>query len=320
MIDRRRTVIALAGAIAAAPFAAAAQQRTGAAMPIILQVGPSAGVAREGFRHGLDELGYVAGKSVDFVNLLSDRREDIASSLFAHKIDLIFALGPAAVGASARATKTLPIIAIDLESDPVGEGLVAEIARPGGNITGAFLDHPALTETWLELVRAIVPQASRIAVHWDPTTGPALLRAIESAARSVAIRTGIFAAPGPDYISTFRDMAKTEPQALVLLSSPLIFYHRLRLAELARQARLPTIAMFKAFAVAGGLIACGPDAFEVTRRSASQADKILKGQRPSDIPIDVPARYELVINMKTAAMLGVPMPLSLLARADRILE
>ncbi|MGH6961139.1 MAG: ABC transporter substrate-binding protein, partial [Dongiaceae bacterium] len=193
-------------------------------------------------------------------------------------------------------------------------------ARPGGNITGAFLDQPALTRTWLELVRAIVPQASRIAVLWDPTTGPALLRAIESAARSLAIQTRTFAAPGPDYVATFRDMAKTEPQALVLLSSPLIFYHRLRLAELASQARLPTIAMFKAFAAAGGLIACGPDPFEIARRSASQAHRILKGQRPGDIPIDVQARFELVINVKTAAMLGVPMPLSLLSRADQVIE
>ncbi len=202
-----------------------------------------------------------------------------------------------------------------MESDPVREGFVASFARPGGNVTGSFVDQPALTGKCLELIREVVPRTSRVAVLWDPATGSAQLDAIQTSARSFAIEIHVF-----DYDVVFLDLAKAEPQALVLLSSPRMFGQRARLEELASKARLPTITMFKAFSEVGGLLSYGPDPVEIARRCASLADKILKGQKPGDIPIDVPTRFELVINVKTAAALGVSIPALLLSRADQVID
>ncbi len=318
---RSRFVIGLALFAGAAPIQGEAQQRIAAPTTTVLiaAANPRSPTA-ESFRRGLQELGYIDGKNISFERLATEQPTEVAAVLNRQKIDLIFATGPAAVSAAARATRTIPIVALDLESDPVREGWVGAFGRPGGNVTGAFLDQPALTGKWLELLREILPRASHVAVLRHPDAGPAQRQAIENEARKLAIQVHLFEATGPDYDPIFAELTKAQPQALVLLSSPRMNMNGGRLAQAAANARIPTIAMFKAFVEDGGLMSYGPDPVEIGRRCAIQADKILKGQRVGDIPVEAPTRIELVMNIKTAAALGVSIPPFLLSRADQIID
>jgi putative ABC transport system substrate-binding protein len=198
---------------------------------------------------------------------------------------------------------------------------VASIARPGGNVTGLFLNLPDLTGKWLELIKEVVPAPRRIAVLWDATTSPLQLRAINRAAQSAMVELRILEVRRPtEYADVLKAAMKDKPQALIQLSSPSIRQASPVLAELTRKSRLPAISMFRLFPEAGGLMAYGPDLPAFFARSASYVDKILNGARPADLPVEQPTKFELVINLKTARALGLTIPQSILVRADQVIQ
>jgi ABC-type uncharacterized transport system substrate-binding protein len=316
----RRDVIALIGGAAVAwPLAARSQQRSGTSPAIILVVQVVPGLlAHQRLRRGLQELGYKDERDFS-IEMYSGELPKLATELARRRIDVIFANGPQGVFAAHLGTRTVPTIALDLETEPSAAGLIESYARPGGNLTGFFLDQPALVGKWLQIIGEALPGASHIAVLWDPSVPPTQLRAIEGASQAIGLKLHAFEMK-PELDRTFSDIAQVDPNALVILSSPLVVQHRQEIADLAAKARLPSITMFRVYAEAGGLIAYGPDPAALGQRAASYVDKILKGTKPADIPVEQPTTFELVINLKTAKALGLTIPPSLLARADEVIE
>jgi putative ABC transport system substrate-binding protein len=245
----------------------------------------------------------------------------MAFDLVARKVDLIAAISPAAVRAAQAATSVIPIVASDLESDPVASGFIASVARPGSNITGTFLDFPDFSKKWLEALKEAVPQVSRIAVFWDPGTGQVQVRAVEAAARTLKLDLAILEVHGrPDIEATFQSAARQGAGALLMLSSPLIGSTTKLLADLAAKHKLPAITLFTDFARDGGLMAYGPNLLSFFRQQGVMAAKILQGAKPAEMPIETPTKFEFVLNLKTAALLGLTVPPSILLRADEVIE
>ncbi len=320
----RRRVIGLGLGFCALPFVAKGQQRLDSSRPSILIVSLIAlpgtrPFTSTAFRRALRDLGHFEGQNIS-VDFYTGALSELAADLIKRKPSLIFATGPVHVRAARQATRTIPIVALDLETDPVGDGFAQSFARPGGNLTGLFLDQPGLTGKWLELLREVVPGITRVAVLWDSSVGNAQLQAIRRAAENLGIQLRAIDTNGISFEDAFGALAKLEARALVLLSSPRVNQNRDRLAALALAAGLPTISLFGNFAAAGGLMAYGPDLAAMAERGATLADKILKGHKPGDIPIELPARFELVINLGTARKLGVAIPPALLSRADQVIE
>jgi putative ABC transport system substrate-binding protein len=322
VMDRRTFLGVLA--LLSAPLAAGAQPAGKAYRIGVLSTQSPSPRYREAFQQGLRDLGRVEGKNLTVEYRSAEGRADRLPGLAAELIhlDLIFAIGPAAVRAAKSATGKIPIVAIDLESDPVEAGFVASRARPGGNITGIFLDQPELSGKWLQFLREAAPQMSTVAVLWDsanPT--PAQLNAIEGAARVLGVRLQAIEVRGPgDFEIAFRAATKSRAGGGVLLSSPIFSIGSARLADLAAKSRLPTISPFKEFAAEGGLMAYGPNLIDLFRRSAALIDVILKGAKPAETPVQRLATFDLVINMKTAKTLGLTIPQSLLLRADQVIQ
>jgi putative ABC transport system substrate-binding protein len=235
-------------------------------------------------------------------------------------MNVILALGPAQIRAARKATRTIPIVALDLESDPVATGLVDSIARPGGNLTWVFLDLPELASKWVELVKEAVPGLSRAIVLWDPASGPSQLTAVEVAARSSAVEVRVLQMRGLGSLDIISRAIKERPGAMIVLSAPVLSHGSARLAAIAVKHRLPAISPFRAFAEAGGLMAYGPDLSEMYQRLGTYVRKILTGSRPAVLPVERPSRFQLVVNLKTATALGLTMPRSLLLRADEVIR
>jgi putative ABC transport system substrate-binding protein len=321
MIARRPVIGALASAVLAAPFAAGAQSRAGASSPAtILVVGATpASLAVQGLHKGLMELGYVEGRDVS-MPFFDGELVVLLPELERRRVDVLFAIASKAVIAARRATRTVPIIAVDLETEPVTEGLIRSFARPGGNLTGFFLDQSTLAAKWLQLIVETVPGASRLAVLRDLNLASAPWWAIEAAARNMKVELRGFAMDVPTLEGVFADIAEFSPNMLVILSSPLVVVKRTEMAALALKARLPSIALFRVYAEAGGLMSYGPDPYVMGGQAAIYMDKILKGAKPADLPVQQPTRFELVINLKTARALGLTMPPLLLAQADEVIE
>ena len=276
------------------------------------------------FRQGLRETGYVEGQNIAIewhdARGSQDRLPALAAELVRLKVETIFAVGPQALKEAQNTTRAIPIVAIDLESDPVEGGYVANLARPGGNVTGVFLDLPELMGKWLGLVRDIRP-ASRVAALWDPTTAAPQVKAIEAAAKSMALRLEIFQIrEAKDLDKTFGAVKRARVNAIVVLSSPLMLVSSRRISDFARTNRLPAISMFRAFPLAGGLMSYGPVFPDAWQRLGIQVSKILGGMKPADLPVERPSRFELVINLKTAKALGLTIPPSLLLLADHVIE
>lgn len=276
------------------------------------------------FKQGLRQTGYVEGRNVEIAWQDARGRHDqlphLAAELVRVKVDAIFAVGPQALKVAQNATKAIPIVAIDLESDPVEGGFVANLARPGGNITGVFLDLPELMGKWLELMRDLTP-APHVAVLWDPTTGVFQMRAIEAAARSMGLRLEVLPIREPkDFEDAFRIAMTHRVNSIVVISSPLMLVSSKRIADFARTNRLPAVSMFRAFPMAGGLTSYGPAFPEAWQRNGIQVGKILEGAKPANLPVERPSRFELVINLKTARAIGLTIPPSVRLRADEVIE
>jgi putative ABC transport system substrate-binding protein len=229
--------------------------------------------------------------------------------------------GPPVLQVARKAGGAVPIVAIDLESDPVASGYAASLAHPGGNITGVFMDFPDFTAKWLELLLESSSKLSRVAILWDPITGPVQLEAVKNAAARMKIEVEILQSrSASDFEAAFSTASQLAAGAMVILSSPLISPNLEILAELALRHRLPAVTLFPDFARAGGLLAYGPNLLELFRLLGHISGKILQGAKPADLPIERPTKFELVLNMRTAKVLGLTIATGLLVRADEVIE
>jgi putative tryptophan/tyrosine transport system substrate-binding protein len=300
-------------------------------MPVIgsLIISPAAdeGTLRAlaAFRRGLAEAGYVEGKNLAieyrFANFRPELIPELAANLVRLNTQVIFAGAPEAVAAVRNATTSIPIVAIDLESDPVAKGYVKSLARPGGNMTGMFLDIPELSGKQVGLLKEIVPRLSRIAIFGIPGLNAAQFAATETAARALALEAEVMEVRVANDFERALEAARTKhAEAGVLLSSPLVFVSSRQIGELAMAKRFPLISLFGEFPKAGGFIAYGPNLGDLFRRCGDYVAKILHGARPSDLPLQRPERFDLVINLKTAQALGISVPAVLLATADEVIE
>jgi putative ABC transport system substrate-binding protein len=281
------------------------------------------------FKEGLRELGYVEGQSVVFEYRSAEGRierfPDLAANLVRLRVDLIAALSNAAAHAACRATTTIPIVSFNL-GDPVGEGLVASLARPGGNVTGFTIFAPELVPKGLSLLNQTVPKASSVAALWSPgslseRTAADMLQNAEAAARTLGVEMPLVQVRGAgDLESAFATMTASRAEALLVLPCPLSNAERQRIADLAIRHRLPSMAWTREFVEAGCLLAYGSNLVESWRRGATYADKLLRGAKPAELPIHQPTKFELVINARTAKLLGVTLPPSVLTLADEVIE
>jgi ABC-type uncharacterized transport system substrate-binding protein len=280
----------------------------------------------EGFFQGLRELGYVEGQNVLFEGRWygehTDRLPALAIELVQLKVDVIVAGATPAPEAAQRATSTIPIV-FTSHPDPVGSGLVSSLARPGRNVTGLSSLTRELVGKQLQLLKEALPGISRVAVLSNPTvpSNALLAKEAEVAARSLKVQLHVLEARAPsNFANAFSAMRKDRTGALIVLISSMFFAERSRIAELAAQSRLPSLSASKEWAEAGGLMTYGTSARESWRRAATYVDKILKGAKPGDLPVEQPTKFELVINLKTAKALGLTIPQSLLLRADEIIQ
>ena len=317
---RREFISAMAGATAW-PLAARAQQ---SAMPVIGYLSEVPNVARlnAAFLRGMAELGYVEGKN--FATEYRFNPESLpqaATDLVRRNVNAIFAAAPAAVVAVSKATTSIPVVGIDLESDTVANGYVKSLARPDGNITGMFLDIPELSGKQLVLLKEIVPRLSRIAIFGIPGLNALQFAATETAARAVGVEAEILEVRVPDDLHGAMEAARARHvEAGILLSSPLVFTSSKLIGELALAERLPLISLFEEFPKSGGLMAYGPNVSEMFRRCGEYVGKVLHGAKPSELPIQRPERFDLVINLKSAEALGLDMPAQLQQLADEVIE
>src|SRR5215510_3116040 len=310
----------------AAPLAAGAQQTT-KVTPIGYLSGPSlsANAARiEAFRLGLRELSYVEGKNIVIEWRSADGKVDRLSALAAElvglKVAVIVTSGGALTRRAKEATSTIPIVMTN-DPDPVGDGFVASLARPGGNITGLSTFVPELSGKRLEILREVVPELSRVAVLGSSgATGYAqTLREIEPAAKAFKMQLQFLdVLHAKDIETAFRAASKGRAQGVLTLNSAILGSQRAQIAELAVEKRLPVMYHLSDFVEVGGLMSYGVNIPDLSRRAATYVDKILKGAKPGDIPVEQPTKFELVINLKTAKALGLTIPQSLLLRADQV--
>ena len=281
----------------------------------------------EGFLQGLREHGYLEGQNIVIEYRFSadrnDRLPELAAELVALKVDLIVASGSPASFAAKQVTNTIPIVMGSLNADPVATGLIASLARPGGNITGITEMAPQLSGKRLQLLKETVPNLSRVAVFWNPLNpayGP-ILKDLEAAAQTMGVGLQRLEVRVPeDFEGAFEAATRQRAGALVAPGDPLVTNRPRMFADLALKYRLPTIVENKEMAIAGALLSLGPNIVDSYRRSATHVDKILKGAKPGDLPMEQPTKFDLFINLKTARALGLTIPPSLLGRADEVIQ
>jgi putative ABC transport system substrate-binding protein len=324
---RREFIAGFSGAAVAWPVLARAQQK----MPVIGFLGNDPGApAMAAFNQGLRELGYTEGRNIlieyRWAEGKPERFPALAAELVALKVDVIMSAG-GTLGALAakRATTALPIV-FGAAGNPVAEGLVTSLARPGSNVTGLSTFTTELVGKWMGLLKHAVPGVSRIALLFKPDSMPhdakeIMLKEADVSARALEIQLQVVEAQGPaDFERAFSEMSAKDAGALVVLSTPAFEIEPQRIVDLAAQNRLPTVYSAKRYVDLGGLMSYGPNFPDLNRRAAVYVDKILKGAKPSDLPVEQPTKFELVINMKTANSLGLTVPPTLLAQADEVIE
>ncbi len=330
-MKRREFITALGGAAAVWPFAARAQQQPARyrighlAIAAPTDTPPPPPANWDAFVEGLREAGYIEGRNIAFEHRSAHDQPELfpklALELASLKVDVIFARGTWALVAAKNATRTIPIVGIDLEIDPVEAGLVENIARPGGNLTGLFLDLSELSGKHLQILKEIIPGTSRVAVLGNPDINAAQIRELELVAQSLAMQIRVVGMRNAADLDGAFDTAKNwRADALIVLSNPLSLAYRTRIADVASKAGLPTIYLYRAHVGAGGLLSYGPDLPDMFRRCGDYAGRILAGTKPADLPVARPARFELVVNLKTAKALGITIPEIVLVHADEVIE
>jgi putative ABC transport system substrate-binding protein len=281
----------------------------------------------DGFREGLRNLGYVEGHNVAiewrYAQTQLDRLTRLAAELVRLKVDVIFAGGPVVLDAVMRATNTIPIVVVCC-SDAVREGWAQTLARPGGNITGLTVTFPEIGTKRLQLLKEVVPGLSRVAVLVEPSEIPNwanFLQAMESGARELRVQLQVLEVRGSnDFDGAFKRARQGRAEGVLTFDTAKLLFHQPRLSGLAAKGQLPSVGEFRSFAEAGFLLTYGADLNDLTRRAAIYVDKVLKGAKPGDLPVEQPTKFELVINLKTAKALGLTIPPSLLLRADEVIQ
>ena len=324
---RRRRFLIAAGTLLVAPLAAGAQQagkvwRIG----VLLTLTAPAEDPPQAFRQRLRDLGYVEGRNLTiewrYAEGRSDRLPDLAAELVRLGVDIIVADITPAIRAAMRAAPTIPIV-MSLPADVVGSGLVSSLARPGGNVTGMSLMLPEISVKQLQVLKELLPKLSRVAVLWEPSMPwhKEMLKEVAAAAQSLGLEPVPIAAQDPgEFEDVFAAMTKARVEAVLVAGSAVTNTHWARLLDPASRNRLPMIFLIKDPVLAGGLISYGMNNSEMFRRAADFVDKILKGAKPGDLPVEQPTKFELVVNRKTAKALGIKIPPSILLRADRVIE
>ena len=334
MMVRRAFISGIALTLLVAPLAVGAQPagkvpRIGI-LALFRPEHPQARELSDAFRQGLRELGYVEGQNI-IIEYRSaqgrlERLPDLFAELVSLNVELILSLGgtPAARAAK-QANITIPIVAPGM-ADPVSDGLIASLAHPGGNVTGSTFLGPGLVPKRVELLKEAFPGISRVAALWHPgayseRTMRDMLKETELAAQTLRVQLQLLEARGPnDFDRAFSAMIREHAGALIVLPSVMFYEEHKRIVDLATKNRLPAVFAFREAVAAGGLMAYGANLPDLFRRAATQVDKILKGTKPADLPVEQPTKVELVINLKTAKALGVTIPPSLLQRADQVIE
>ena len=331
MVSRRKVVISLGAVILAAPLTSFTQQqpaktpRIGYLQAVVPQNNSSPFL--EDFRQGLRELGYVEGRNMQLEVRWGEgkleRLPALAAELVRLNVDVIVAVNSPSVMAAKQATRTIPIV-MPVSSDPVGDGLVESLAHPGGNITGLSMMAPELGAKRLQLLKEVFPKLFRpVAVLWNPDYVGMAARFRQTQGAAPAVGMGVRSVEVRDSRELERaleTMDRERPDALVLLVDPLTLSERLRIVEFAAKEQLPAIYEVSQFVEAGGLMSYGPNVDDLVRRAATYVDKILKGAKPAELPIEQPAKFELVINLKSAKALGITIPQSVLLQADRVIK
>jgi putative ABC transport system substrate-binding protein len=327
-MERRAFIILFAAATAASLLRARAEQSGKVYRIGLLTAGARSEVPwlQSGIHDGLTDLGWVEGKNLIFESRYADnslvRLPALAAELVSLGVDVIVTIGTLAPIAAKRATLTIPIV-MTSTGDPVGSGLVASLARPGGNVTGLSLMAPELAGKRLELLKEILPGISRVAILWNAANPYSALvfKETASAARALGLELQSLEIRAPADLDGALDAAKAQhADTLITVEDPLTMDHAAKIANFSVDNRLPAISGLKVFTNAGGFVSYGADLNELFRRSASYIDKILKGEKPADIPVEQPTKFELVVNLKTAKALGLTVPPSILARTDEVIE
>jgi len=328
-MNRRHFLVALSLARVVGPVVAEAQAEK---VPRVGYLNPRAATSPPGsgfkaFQDTLRDRGYVEGQNIAIEYRWAEGKEDrlraFAADLVRRRVDVIFAVSSIALRAARNETQTIPIVAADLETDPVASGIAASLARPGGNVTGVFLDQPELYAKCLQLVREMAPKVTRVAVFRDPAMATGGLRAMEAAARALGIQLQVLEVRVADDVdSAFLAARKARAEALIVVQSPslAVAHAERKIADLAVANQLPTMAMFSGFVEAGGLMSYGVNLSDVMGRATLLLDRVLKGAKPSAMPIERPVRFDLAVNLKTAKALGLTIPPSLLLRANQVIE
>jgi len=326
-MKRRTFVVGLAAAIGVLPAALA--QTAGAVPEIVLfYTGPvaSAELRARLIREDLTAAGLVEGKNFSLTMKVArdnDELSRLASELIHPGVAVVLAIGPAALRAAEATSAIIPIVALDLETDPVKTGLAKSLAHPGGNVTGLFFDFPEFSGKLLELLNEARPKLSRVAALWDPTSGPVQMEAAKASAAARNIRLQILEVSNlarlPD---AFAAAEAEQAEGLLVLSSPLFssISGIKPVAELAAAHRLAGVALFPEFAQSGGLMGYGPSVNDLYHQAGGLVAKVLRGEKPAEIPLERPSRYRLTVNLKAARALGLELSPSLLARADEVVE
>ena len=327
MITRRRVVIALGAGAFAAPLASFAQEPAKIARIGFLGAGSASVTASwvEALRTGLRDLGYIEGKNIVIEYRWADgkyeRLADLAGELVRLKVDVLVTHGTSGTRAAKQATTTIPIV-MAISGDAVGTGLVASLARPGGNITGSTAISPELMGKLIELLKETFPRMKRVAVLLNPNNAVSapILKTMEIAARSLKLELQRFEVRSTDKIeSAFSAMVNKKAEAVVIHQDPMLVDNIKTIADLASKERLPSIGFIE-FCEAGGLMAYSVNRVEMFRRAGYFVDRILKGTRPADLPVEQPTKFELVINLKTAKTLGIKFPNSIMVQATKVIE
>jgi putative ABC transport system substrate-binding protein len=318
---RRRLFLSVGGAIAL-PARAQSILRVGFLHPGKVEAG---NVRLTAFAEGLRNKGFVEGKTVAISVRAADfdpgRLAQYAGELIDSKVDVLFVVGTRAIQEARTRTQSLPIVALDLDSDPVAGGFVQSLAHPGGNLTGLFFDFAEFSGKWLEMMGEIIPGLKHVAAVWDPGTGPVQIDAAVAVARTRGVALEVIKVDSPSAMAPgFREAADKKVQAVLILSSPIFGTLARQTADLALANRLPAITMFPEFAQVGGLIAYGTDQTDLFRQGGEFVGKVLGGAKPADLPVERPSRILLAVNMKTAATLGLTIPQVILLRADQVIE
>jgi len=320
------TLIILATLILAPVYLAHAQKQATIPRIGVLQLGAPPNPNLDVFIQGLRELGHIEGKNILIEYRFAEGKEDhlpeLATELVRLKVDAIFTAGTPAIFALKQATKTIPIVFFST-SDPIGTGVVASLAHPGGNITGISALASDLWPKRLELLKEISPKLSRVAMLWNKNNdGMALeAKATQEVARPLGVTLQDRGVKDPNELEVvFAVMTKDRPDAFLALMDPVLNSHRKRILDFLAKNRLPAIFQSRDWVEAGGLISYGPIYSDLYRRAAVQMDKILKGTKPADIPVEQPTKFELVINLKTAQQIGLTIPPNVLVRADKVIK